>query len=676
MVAEIISAKVAATWVEKLGKTWVKLRKERVKEIGQIGKELLVPINDLPPIFIEPNLQPNNPANDQGAPGLFLEKAFTLLKKFIDESKIGGLGKKYLFLLADAGMGKSSLLAMFKLGHLNSFLEPKYDCLTIKLGPETLESVKTVEEQGNTVLLLDALDEDPEAVGRIKERIEDLLKATQGFYRVIITCRNQFLPLGESEIFPTQDRIKISGFTSSVYYLSPFSDAQVEAYVKKRFPKKWFGWFQKDESHEIVSKLIRVMGDLSCRPLLLSYLDDLMDEPELDSDPGIYAVYKTIVMKWLDREKAKRDADTDKLLMACIYIAWHMDKTGSRTVSKRDIAELVHEHEEIRELSFASIGGTSLLNKNTDDELLFAHRSFLEFLLVFSLEKGFKGSWITLSDMIARFVFEQKELPDMSEINLKGVQLDGLVNVDHAATLRDQGIEYLRKSDLTKAIENFSISLSIAPGAPVTLVKRASTYSRLKQYEKAIADFSEAIPVYLKRHGLLCDRGIAYRALKQYNNAISDFTEAIRFDPEFSRAFYNRGLTYIDLKQYDKAIADFTESIRLDPKPSVPLSSFYHRSAEVYNNRGKAYAKVKQYDKAIADLNEALRLFPQHTLIYYNLACTYSLRDDPRKVFHFFRKALEGDKRKYLARSKTDPDFENMRSHPHFKALIAEFEDK
>lgn len=54
---DIISARVAGMWVEKLGKTWVKLRKERRLDIGKLGNELLVPIKDLPPYFVEPDLR-------------------------------------------------------------------------------------------------------------------------------------------------------------------------------------------------------------------------------------------------------------------------------------------------------------------------------------------------------------------------------------------------------------------------------------------------------------------------------------------------------------------------------------------------------------------------------------------------------------------------------------------
>lgn len=70
-------------------------------------------------------------------------------------------GHTQLFILSDAGMGKTSLLLMLKLAHLFSFWPKRYNCLLLKLGPDTLERLRAHPNKGDTVLLLDALDEDP-----------------------------------------------------------------------------------------------------------------------------------------------------------------------------------------------------------------------------------------------------------------------------------------------------------------------------------------------------------------------------------------------------------------------------------------------------------------------------------------------------------------------------------
>lgn len=64
-------------------------------------------------------------------------------------------------------MGKTSLLMMicfmicFK--HLKAFWPRGHDCLPLKLDEDTLERIAVCRGKARTVLLLDALDEDPRA---------------------------------------------------------------------------------------------------------------------------------------------------------------------------------------------------------------------------------------------------------------------------------------------------------------------------------------------------------------------------------------------------------------------------------------------------------------------------------------------------------------------------------
>jgi hypothetical protein len=90
-------------------------------------------------------------------------------------------GDNQLFILSDTGMGKTALLTMLKLMHLTAFWPSRKDCVLKKLGEKTLEEITAVENKHKTILLLDSLDEDPEAYGKVHERIMDILDATQHF---------------------------------------------------------------------------------------------------------------------------------------------------------------------------------------------------------------------------------------------------------------------------------------------------------------------------------------------------------------------------------------------------------------------------------------------------------------------------------------------------------------
>ncbi|MDZ7289393.1 MAG: hypothetical protein ONB44_11190 [candidate division KSB1 bacterium] len=56
------------------------------------------------------------------------------------------------------------------------------------------ERIKAVAAKSDTVLFLDALDEDTLAIVDHRQRVLDLCDMTREFRRVLITCRTQFFP--------------------------------------------------------------------------------------------------------------------------------------------------------------------------------------------------------------------------------------------------------------------------------------------------------------------------------------------------------------------------------------------------------------------------------------------------------------------------------------------------
>ena len=139
-----------------------------------------------------------------------------------------------MFILADSGMGKSSVLMMLKLAHINSFWPKGYQCVLLKLGPETIAEIESIRSKRNTILLLDALDEDPLAWDKIEDRLSDLLAASHNFRRVIISCRTQFFSAGRDP-FNHKGRVEVGGFICPVIYLSLFSEQQINQYLHYRY---------------------------------------------------------------------------------------------------------------------------------------------------------------------------------------------------------------------------------------------------------------------------------------------------------------------------------------------------------------------------------------------------------------------------------------------------------
>jgi tetratricopeptide (TPR) repeat protein len=176
----------------------------------------------------------------------------------------------------------------------------------------------------------------------------------------------------------------------------------------------------------------------------------------------------------------------------------------------------------------------------------------------------------------------------------------------------NQGITYLQKGKLDKAISEFSKALELNSRIAKVYYNRGLAYGKKGQYDNAISDNNKAIELNPKYAWAYYNRGLAYSNKGQLDKAISDYTKAIEIDPMIDRAYYNRGLAYHDKGQYDNAISDYTEAIELNPK---------HLYA--YNNRGNAYRTKGQYDKAISDYTKAIDIDPRIAKVYSNRGFTY-----------------------------------------------------
>lgn len=246
-----------------IGKLWDKLirrRKNLAQELNTINVMMYQDPKELARYYIESDCQDYNPADYESEIELVTQRPIMeLIDKFFSKPKLHP-GDNQLFVLSDAGMGKT----MLKLAHLTSFWPKQTDCVLKKLGENTLDELKDIPDRRNTVLLLDSLDEDATAYGRVSERLQEILNATMHFKKVIITCRTQYFPKGEQASFKRPDLIDIGGFTCPVKYLAFFDDHKVATYLAKRFPKK-FGLIN-DPREEEAQKIITRMGYLRCPP--------------------------------------------------------------------------------------------------------------------------------------------------------------------------------------------------------------------------------------------------------------------------------------------------------------------------------------------------------------------------------------------------------------------------
>jgi formylglycine-generating enzyme required for sulfatase activity len=270
--------------------------------------------------------------------------------------------------------------------------------------------LKEISSPEDTVLLLDAFDEDTEATRYHVRRLGEILERTRRFNRVVITCRTQFFPRDE-EIPVETGIIKVGPrqagegpqLTFYKIYLSPFTDGQVREYLKRRFPV----WrrSRRRQARGIVKKI----PNLAVRPMLLAYVDDLIGTGRPFENS--YQIYAEMVDAWLERERrmvGDKEALRDFSNRLAVDLFLHRQERGGERIPHRDVEPLAAKLG--IKLAGWQLTGRSLLNRDAEGNYKFAHRSVLEFLLAQRIiehdEDAMKICPTRWTDQVTRFIRE------------------------------------------------------------------------------------------------------------------------------------------------------------------------------------------------------------------------------------------------------------------------------
>lgn len=173
------------------------------------------------------------------------EKLFSIIDQFLASDSV----YRHMIILADSGMGKTSALLNYYAYNQQRRASNRYRLALIPLGiPDADERIAKIQNHTDTILFLDAFDEDTSAIVDHAERLRDLMDLCRDFRRIIMTCRTQFFPR-DTEIPEETGIVRVGPrkagekgvHTFQKLYLSPLSDRQVAQYLRKRYPI-WRWW--------------------------------------------------------------------------------------------------------------------------------------------------------------------------------------------------------------------------------------------------------------------------------------------------------------------------------------------------------------------------------------------------------------------------------------------------
>lgn len=295
--------------------------------------------------------------------------------------------KRHILVLGDSGMGKTTLLLNLVLREQRRRAGTRRLAL-IPLGePGALDALRAIPAQRETILLLDALDEDPRAIEDANGRMSEIMNAASAFKKVILTCRTQFFA-SDSDI-PQQTGLKRLaarragepvGYQWRTVYLEPFDRKQIDRYVRHSIP--WWKLDQRKKARRIVADV----SDLAARPMLTALIPKLANSDR--EAHTLWDLYAFMVDQWIDRESSWIEQSTLRKVSRVVAVELVLQRKarGGERISKEQLTRLTEVQDVQVETS--KLTSRSLLNRDADGLFKFAHRSILEFFFVEAFIEG------------------------------------------------------------------------------------------------------------------------------------------------------------------------------------------------------------------------------------------------------------------------------------------------
>lgn len=458
-VAEVVGATVALVGAVVGAAMWIlrwfgRRRTQRLLE-KRVGSQLYPAsvLEQSTRYYVEPDCSIVDPAREEEIRNIRApkENAFDALDDFFDKDSV----YRHMIILADSGMGKTSLLLNYFVRNYKRRNPKKIKLLPLGI-PNLEKLIKEIEDPEHTTIFLDAFDEDTKAIADHKDRLHELMNICRSFDRVVITCRTQFF-LDDEEIPKETGVLSIgprSGGEGAVctfqkLYLMPLTDEQVRQYLRKRYSVWRIN--KRKEAQKIVEKIPL----LSVRPMLLSHIPELLDqETKIEYS---YELYEVMVQAWLQREKGWVEPDTlrafSERLAYDLFI--NRKERGAERLPREELNSLIIEWGVPLDSQQAS--GHSLLNRDADGNLKFAHRSIMEYLFLCCDISKLEQDWgnVEITDQMIAFTNEMIQNHEFSMLkNLRGADLSNADLRGANWTNADLRGADLSNADLSRAIYN------------------------------------------------------------------------------------------------------------------------------------------------------------------------------------------------------------------------------
>jgi serine/threonine protein kinase/tetratricopeptide (TPR) repeat protein len=217
-------------------------------------------------------------------------------------------------------------------------------------------------------------------------------------------------------------------------------------------------------------------------------------------------------------------------------------------------------------------------------------------------------------------------------------------------------IKFSRDMDLPAAGKQFAHALELNPNDPTAHQWYAFYLSALGRFDQAISEIDRALKLDPLSPIINNSLGRTLYYARRYPEAIKQFQKALELEPGFHPAHYNLGSAYVKSEMYPEAIAEWQN----DDGPTWIARRAY--AAALSGDKREAISSVEMLKK----LSHQRDIPAIIALLYLGLG-------EKEPALDWLEKAYQG-RDVWLIFLKVEPEFDPLRSHPRFNALLKQLQ--
>ncbi len=236
---------------------------------------------------------------------------------------------------------------------------------------------------------------------------------------------------------------------------------------------------------------------------------------------------------------------------------------------------------------------------------------------------------------------------------------------NHGSSYGAMGLSLYEAGRFDEAAQVFERAAALEPDNASAFQRLGTVYQAMGDDVRALANYEKALSLRPAAQ-MYSNMGAIFHSRKDYQRAVEAYQQAIALRPNSAATHRNLGDAYLRMGLVDAAKAAYREAVRLaetdlavnpnDARNLAALSVYLQKAGDAQVAEGR--------------LTEALALMPNDFDVLRRAAVVHALAGRTDAALDVLERAIKAGYLRSTARA--EDDFEQLRAHPRFKALVAE----